>query len=309
MRSRLLLLSFGLMACAHAPSVNTEAVSPSSTRGSDASYSEALLAWKRKRLSSIAGEDGWITLVARAWLRPGDNRFGSDAKNELVLPVDRAPALAGTITLVAGTLRVKIAPGVTVLSAGQPMNEQVIADDRDQQPTLMTLGSLTMHVIKRQDRYALRVKDREHPARKTFGGLHYYPTDPSLRVRAKLSPSAAGKTLPIVNILGQTEAMPMAGTLQFSLGGVAYTLDAVREAGDDELFILFKDETAGHGTYPSGRFLYTPLPTAEGTVELDFNRAFNPPCAFTAFATCPIPPAQNRIGRRIEAGEKYEGSH
>jgi uncharacterized protein (DUF1684 family) len=185
----------------------------------------------------------------------------------------------------------------------------VLVDDRDGKPTVMRLGPLVMHVIKRGATLALRVKDRDSDARKHFAGLTYYPLDPKLRVRAHLEPAPAGKTLPIVNVLDQTEQMVCPGTLRFTLDGVAYALDAVREEGEDELFILFKDETSGNGTYPSGRFLYAKLPGPDGTTELDFNRAYSPPCGYTSFATCPLPPRQNRLARKIEAGERYEAQH
>jgi hypothetical protein len=276
---------------------------------SDATWRADLEAWKQKRLESVAGPDGWATLVARAWLRPGKNRFGSDPLGELVLPADRAPPYAGAIYLVGDQLRLAVAPGVSITIDGKPVTTITLADDRNGHPTMMKLGSLTMHVIKRQDRYALRAKDREHPIRKTFPGLTYYPLDPKLRVVAHLVPAPAGKTLPVVNILGQVEPTPTPGTLHFTLGNVGYTLDAVSEEGEDELFILFQDETAGHGTYPSGRFLYAPRPAADGSVVLDFNKAFNPPCAFTDFATCPLPPKENHLARKIEAGEKFTGHH
>ncbi len=270
-------------------------------------WRQGLAAWRQQRAESIAGPDGWITLVGRLWLSPGPNRFGSGEACELRLPQDRAPALAGTITLDGGRLHVKIAPGVPVLVDGAPIDERELADDREGKPTVLSLGSLSMRVIKRQDRYALRVKDREHPARKTFAGLAYYPIEARLRVRARLEPAPQGKTLPIVNVLGQIEPTPMAGTLRFTLDGAEHTLDALLEG--DELFVLFKDETSGHGSYPSGRFLYAPRPGPDGVVDLDFNRAFTPPCGFTDFATCPLPPKQNALPLAIAAGERYDHAH
>ena len=275
----------------------------------DAKWRAGLDEWKKQRLVSIGGEDGWVTLVGRIWLSAGANHLGSDPKSELALPADRAPAHAGTIFLEGDKLRIEVSDGVDLTSDGKPVKSMSFADDRDQKPTMFALGSLRFHVIKRQDRWALRVKDRESPARKTFAGLTYYPVDPSLRVLARLVAAPAGKTAPIVNVLGQTEQMPTPGTLHFAIAGAEYTLDAVREPGEDELFILFRDQTAGQGTYPSGRFLYTPLPAADGTVELDFNRAFTPPCGFTNYATCPLPPKQNLLSVKIEAGEKSAAHH
>jgi uncharacterized protein (DUF1684 family) len=267
------------------------------------SWEDGIAAWRARRAESIGGPTGWVTLVARSPLRAGENRIGSDAKNDVVLP--HAPPYIGSIFVEGDTLRIVTAPGVALMTDNQLVGTRTISDDRDGKPTMMTLGPLTLHVIKRQSLFALRVKDRESPARKSFHGLFYYPLDPKLHVRADFTPQKKGSTLPILNVLGQTEAMEHAGTLRFVLDGKPYALEALRESGEDELFILFKDRTSGAGSYGAGRFLYTPLPDANEKVDLDFNRAFTPPCGFTNFATCPFPPAQNVLDRKIEAGERF----
>ena len=273
---------------------------------SDGAWRVDLEAWKKERQESVAGPEGWLTLVSLGWIDEGDNLVGSDASARVRLPADRSPAQLGTLTLRADHVHGHFAAGVT--RGGEPFSDGELLDDRDgREPTVLEHGSLSMRIIKRGTRFALRVKDREHPGRKTFAGLAYYDADPKLRVRAHLVAAPAGKTLPIVNVLGQTEAMPSPGSLHFELAGTPYTLDAVVEPGDAQLFILFRDRTAGQGTYPSGRFLYTTVPDAAGNVDLDFNRAYNPPCAFTEYATCPLPPSQNRLPVAIEAGEKYAG--
>ena len=275
---------------------------------SDGVWRQSLETWKRERAESIAGPDGWLTLVSLGWIDEGDNLVGSDGSAKVRLPSDRAPAQLGTLTLAADRVHAHFGPGVT--RGGVAFTEGDLLDDRDgQEPTVLEHGSLTMRVIKRGDRFALRVKDREHPARSAFAGLAYYPATPALRLRAHLESAPAGKTLPIVNVLGQTEQMPSPGTLHFAVAGMPYTLDAVLEPGEPQLFVLFRDQTAGDDTYPSGRFVYATAPDAAGNVELDFNRAYNPPCAFTPYATCPLPPSQNRLPIRIEAGERYEGRH
>ena len=272
----------------------------------DGAWRQALETWKRERAQSIAGPDGWLTLVSLGWIDEGDNIVGAAASAKVRLPADRAPAQLGTLTLAADRVHARLGPGVT--REGTAFTEGDLLDDRDgRDPTVLEHGSLTMRVIKRGARFALRVKDREHPARSTFPGLTYYPADPALRFHAHLVAAPAGKTLPIVNVLGQTEAMPSPGTLYFSVAGTPYTLDVVIEPGEQQLFVLFRDTTAGHGTYPSGRFLYTSAPDAAGNVTLDFNRAYNPPCAFTPYATCPLPPPQNRLPIAIAAGEQYAG--
>ena len=222
---------------------------------------DGLTQFHAQRERSIGGEDGWITLVALDWIAPGDNVLGSGGRAQLKLPADRAPAVVGTLTRTGEAVHAKIASGVRVTANGAPFVEGDLADDHDGAPTVLTLGTLTMRVIKRGDRLALRVKDTDAPARRAFKGLSFFPPDPALHVKAKLV-ATPGKTLKIANVLGQNEDMPSPGTLHFTIAGKPYTLDAVKEQGDDQLFVLFRDASAGHGTYPSGRFLYVPLPSA-----------------------------------------------
>lgn len=297
----LLILALSALGCA-SPRVEAPAQR-------DPAWLESLERWHAERNDEIGGPDGWVTLVTRSWLPEGASKIGAAATNDIALPADHAPPLAGAVVREGPHLRFVAAAGVPVTVDGAPMSEFEIRDDSDGHPTVWTLGSLTFRVIKRQDRFALRVKDSAAPARTAFKGLSYYPSNPAWRLRARLEPAPPGKTLRIVNVLNQLEDMPSPGTLKFEVGGRTYELDAVSERGRAGLFLLFKDATSGHGTYPPGRFLYTDAPAADGTVELDFNRAFNPPCAFTSFATCPLAPSQNQLPLRIEAGERYEGAH
>lgn len=192
---------------------------------------------------------------------------------------------------------------------GAMKTEIDVVDDHDGHPTVWAMGSLTFRVIRRQERFALRVKDEAHPARAAFKGLSFYAPDPKLRLRARLEPAPPGKTLRIVNVLNQVEDLPSPGALIFDVGGRSYKLDAVIDRDHDGLFVLFEDATSGHGSYRPGRFLYTERPASDGSVELDFNRAFTPPCAFTTFATCPLAPSQNHLPLKVEAGERFDGPH
>ena len=169
----------------------------------------------------------------------------------------------------------------------------------------VTIGSLTLIVIERGGRYGIRLKDNESRLRKEFTSLHYFPIDASYCVTARFVPDP--KKIPILNILGQIEDMPSPGYVEFDLHGRHLRLTPVEES-PDELFFILRDLTAGKDTYGSGRFLHTPLPK-NGQVILDFNKAYNPPCAFTPYATCPLPPRENRLAVRIEAGELKYGSH
>jgi uncharacterized protein (DUF1684 family) len=275
----------------------------------DPAWLSGLEKFHHQRDKIIGGDDGWITLVGRFNLKPGFNTVGSDPGSAAVLPADRAPPLAGKFVVEAGTLSFQPAEGVDVRLEGAPVKALTVNDDTHGKPTILELGSLRMHVIKRGNAFMLRVKDREHPARVAFKGLTWYEPDPALHVKAKLEPSPPGTTIPIVNVLNMTDEQPSPGRLVFTVKGSEHTLVALKEEGQTGLFIIFKDETAGHGTYPSGRFLDTPAVQADGTVDLDFNRAYSPPCAFTTFATCPLPPKENHLPLKIAAGETYAGGH
>lgn len=294
-------LIVGLLGCA--PSA------PPNAPRNDTAWLQSLERWHAERNDEIGGPDGWVTLVTRSWLPEGASKVGSAATNDILLPADHAPPLVGTVVREGAHLRFVAAENVAVTVDGASKKEFEIRDDGNGHPTVWALGTLTFRVIKRQDRFALRVKDSAAPARASFKGLSFYPSNPAWRLRARLEAAPAGKTLRIINVLGQLEDMPSPGTLKFEVGGHTYALDAVTERGRPGLFLLFKDASSGHGTYPPGRFLYADAPAADGTVELDFNRAFSPPCAFTSFATCPLAPSQNQLSLRIEAGERYEGTH
>lgn len=275
----------------------------------DVAWLGSLDRWHAERNEEIGGKDGWLTLVTRSWLPEGASRIGADPASDIVLPSDRSPPLAGTLLRTGTTHRFVAAPGVTVTVDGAPRTELDLVDDRDGHPTVWSLGSLSFRVIRRQDRFALRVKDSAHPARAAFKGLAFYPPDPGWRLHARFEPAPPGKTIRIVNVLGQVEDMPSPGTLRFDVGGRSYHLDAVTDREQEGLFLLLKDASSGHGTYPPGRFLYTGVPASDGSVEVDFNRAFSPPCAFTSLATCPLAPKQNELPLKIEAGERFVGAH
>jgi uncharacterized protein (DUF1684 family) len=267
----------------------------------DPEWEASLKRFQTQRAESIAGPDGWLTLIGRFAIDEGLTTLGSALDGGVVLPPDRAPPQAGSLTTTATEVRFTAAADAGATLNGAPVQELVLTGEPS---PLLELGSLRMHVIKRGKQRFLRVRDREHPARANFEGLKWYPPAPQWRLRARLETADAGATTPILNVLGQTEATPLAGALLFEVDGRPQRLTALAGEGG-ELFVLFKDETSGHGSYPSGRFLDAPAPNAQGEVELDFNRAYNPPCAFTAFATCPVPPRGNALPLRIEAGERY----
>jgi uncharacterized protein (DUF1684 family) len=302
----LLALCLLLALCAACARPASKAASGASAVGG-ASYEQELEQWKAKRLASLKSDDGWLTLIGLFWLKEGENRFGSDPSNDIVLPAGKAPAFAGTLHVAGGAVKLEAQPGAGIKSEGQPVTSLALQSDADGEPTMLELGSLSFHVIRRGEKTGLRVKDRENPARADFKGTEYYPADRRWLVAARFEAYDPPKPMPIMNVLGMETEETSPGALTFEAEGRTYRLDALREKGEEQLFIIFTDGTTGHETYGAGRYLYADPPGSDGLVKLDFNKAYSPPCAFTRYATCPLPPAQNRLALRVEAGEKYAG--
>jgi uncharacterized protein len=258
----------------------------------DSSYERTITEWRQKREKSLQADGGWLTVTGLLWLKEGENRAGSDRSNDIVLP--RGPGRLGVFELGGERVTFRPADGsaATVL---KPDSDDVISQD-----------DLSMFVIHRGERYAIRLKDKQSKFRREFTGLHWYPVKPEYRVVADFVRYEKPKMITIPNILGETEQSPSEGYAAFTLNGHEYRLEPVIE--DDQLFFIFRDQTSAKETYGSGRFLYADLPKG-GKVILDFNKAYNPPCAFTPYATCPLPPPQNRLAVRIEAGELNYGDH
>jgi len=267
-------------------------------------------AWRAKRIASLKREDGWLTLVGLFWLQEGENRFGSDPKsNRIVFPDGTAPKTMGSLDLSAGTVTLRAKPEAGLTSGGQPATAMKLQTDADGQPTVLESGRIRFYVIRRGTRLGVRVKDSKNPALLAFHSIEAFPVSLAWRLEARFDPYDPPKTIPVPNILGSVENEKSPGAVVFTLGGKEYRLDAVKETGTDDLFLIFGDETNGRETYGGGRFLYAAPPGPERRVIVDFNKAYNPPCVFTPFATCPLPPSQNRLSIRVEAGEKTYGEH
>lgn len=272
-------------------------------------YVSAVNAWHAQREKRLAAEDGWLTLIGRDWLNPGENTLGTAPGSTVLLPEGTAPAKAGLFIVEGTTVRFRPLPGSGLLLNGKPATEALLKSDAEDQPDMMQAGRVRFYVIRRGDRLGIRLKDPETPARKAFHGVPRYPVDPAWRVEADFIPYATPQTRAIATVIGTSEPMTTPGLLRFKLGGREITLEPMLEDPEHpELFIIFKDGTSTHGTYPAGRFLYADMPK-NGKVILDFNRAINPPCAFSIFATCPLPPKQNFLDVDVPAGEKNPGLH
>jgi uncharacterized protein (DUF1684 family) len=265
--------------------------------------------WRQHREARLKAEDGWLAVAGLFWLDEGVNRFGSGPGNSIGLPAGAAPPVAGTFELRQGRVSVRIEPGVSVTTAGGPVMAMGLRSDDPGPPDVLKLGRLTLQVIARSGRYGIRMKDPESETRRSFSGLRWFPVRDDMRVEARFVAWPSPRTIPIPNVLGQVNDLPSPGYAEFTLAGRRLRLEPViEEPGAHELFFIFRDQTAGKETYPAGRFLYAPMPQ-DGAVVLDFNKAYSPPCAFTAYATCPLPPPQNRLPIRIEAGEKNPHGH
>lgn len=285
-------------------------MAPAAVRAPDPAYRAEIETWRAEREARLKSDGGWLQVVGLFWLKDGANSFGTDAGNVIVLPAGSAPPRAGVFELRGGKTTVRMEPAVEATVDGKPVAARELRPDVPGPADVLKLGPrLTLHVIERGGRYGIRLKDRESALLKEFTGLRWFPVQEDYRVEARFVPYASPKKIPVPNILGQVEELPSPGYAAFRIGGREVRLDPVlEEPGATELFFIFRDQTAGKQTYPAGRFLYAPMPK-DGRVTLDFNKAYSPPCAFTPYATCPLPPRQNRLPVRIEAGELRSGHH
>ncbi len=265
--------------------------------------------WRTRRLESLRREDGWLSLIGLFWLQEGENSVGSDPGNRIVLPAGKSPARIGSILLEKGSVSVRAEPESGLTADGKPVTSMPLATDAGAGPaTVLQRGSISFYAIARGSKLGVRVKDSDAETRRNFRGIETFPYDERYRVEARFEPYVPAREIAVPNVLGTVEKEPSPGALVFELDGKTYRLDPVLETGETDLFVIFGDQTNGHETYGGGRFLYA-KPAVGGKTILDFNRAYNPPCVFTPYATCPLPPKQNKLPIRVEAGEKTYGEH
>ena len=264
-------------------------------------------AWRTHRLQQLTKPDGWLTLVGLHFLKPGENTVGTAPDNAVVLA--KGPKHLGAIILEKeGRVRAVFDPGVAVQVDGLSVLSTDLRDDSRSAPTQITTGTVSLFVINRDGRKALRVKDSEAETRTHFLGLDYFPIDPSWRIEADWVPFEKPREVPIHNILGSVSPALILGKAVFKRDGHTYELLPIQEDPDGLLFFVISYLTSGDETYAAARFLYAAPPT-DGKVILDFNKAQNPPCAFTPFATCPLPPKENQLNLAVKAGEKKYRGH
>jgi uncharacterized protein (DUF1684 family) len=275
-----------------------------------ASYVQLVEAWRKNYEAKLTSDAGWLTVSGIFWLHEGENRFGSDPLNDIVLP-PTVPPLGGVFDFHAGKTTVRLGKGVQGTISGKAVESAELRPD--QKADYLVLGDLTLYVHATGARFAIRLRDKNSKVRKNFTGVKWFPIDETYRVTAKYFPYDQPKEFESQNILGDTIKVKALGYMLFTLRGQELRLEA--EAADEGpgFFIVFRDLTSGKSTYPASRFL-DPDGPKDGpggkTVELDFNKARNPPCAYNPYTTCPVPVPTNRLRVEIPAGEKmYSREH
>ena len=273
------------------------------TLAADPQHLKSVQEWRQRAEASLRRDNGWLTLAGRIEMKPGVNTFGTGKDNDIVFPEGLGPARMGTITVDGGKVKVKLAEGLKMTKDGETFTEREMGVGTEKRDWVQ-MGRASFHVIERNGRYILRLADKESEVRKRFGGRVWYDVKGEYLVPAKFVAYDTPRKIPIVNVIDEVTDVDAPGYVEFKLNGKTHRLDVVGD--DDGLFFVFRDATAGETTYGPGRFLYVDKKPKPGEpFKLDLNRAYNPPCAFSEFTTCPLPPKQNILKVKIEAGEKY----
>lgn len=263
--------------------------------------------WHEERVTSLKGPTGWLNIAGLFWLKEGINTFGSAPANDVVFPEGKIADRAGLFIVKNGVVTLDAVPQSDIKVNNEIITKHIVFDPDSAKAVVMKHSSLQWFVIKRDTKLGIRLRDFESKSLEDFTGIERFPVDMKWRREATFIPTE-GRTIEITNILGQTTPQPSPGKVVFTIDDKEYTLDALDEGGD-EYFMIFGDLTNTKETYGAGRYVYIPKPGPDGKTVIDFNKAYNPPCAFTEFATCPLPPVQNRMNVAVPAGEKNYGHH
>ncbi len=255
--------------------------------------------WKETRMEELKSKDGYLNLAGLYWLEEGEHTFGSGSSNAVVFPND-FPSTSGVLIVQEGKVSVEnLADGIRIDS--DSTTSSLVFDLEKEVRKEMSYDSYVWYVIERQGDIGIRLKDLDHPALSKEIGIKFFDYNPKLQVQANFSRYTTSKKLRIDNILGHQFEFDIEGQLQFQVGEKSYTLEPMQDERD--FFVIFSDETSAIETYGSGRYIHVPWPDESGKTMIDFNQSYNPPCAFSDFATCLIPPPENRLAFRIDAGE------
>lgn len=268
-------------------------------------YLEEIKKWDQRRIERLKAPDGWLNLIGRSWLKQGVNKFGSAKDNDVIIESDKVPAHMGEFILKDSIVIMKVYDRVQVFLNGNPVKEITMIDDQKKDMTVFEYGSIRWNLIIRGDKYGIRFRDLESPLVKNFKGIERFPVNEDWKLTANYEAYNPPKKIFVPNVLGQIEEELSPGAVVFEKDGKTFRIDAIIEG--DKLFLIIADETSGIETYGGGRFMYVDKPDSTGKIILDFNKAYNPPCVFTKYATCPLPPEQNYLKLKITAGEKNYG--
>jgi len=276
------------------------------TKGSP-EYLKEIKNWDDYRLERLKADDGWLNLVGRTWLKQGKNKFGSAKDNDVLIESEKVPEYMGVFIFEDSTVTMKVADGVEILLDGNAVKEVKMIGDESEKMTVFQHGSIKWNLIIRDTLYGIRFRDLESEFVNTFEGIERFPVNEDWRIEATYEEYNPPKTIYVPNVLGQVIEEPSPGAIVFEKNGKSYRIDAI-DAGK-RLWFIFADETTGEETYGGGRFLYSDKADTNGIVIVDFNKAYNPPCVLTKFATCPMPPKENYLSLEITAGEKTYGNN
>jgi uncharacterized protein (DUF1684 family) len=275
----------------------------------DNEFYKQVQAWHERRINSLKSETGWLSLAGLYWLKQGANTFGSARDNDIIFPED-TPKYMGTITLQDSIVTLSVNDSVPVMNDSVRVTQMQLINDNDENPTDLSYDKYTWYIIKRQDKYGIRLKNREHPRLKNFTDIERYPVDIKWRIKARLQKYDPPKDIKVTNVLGQVEELPCPGKLVFEIDGQPYSIDPFPTSNGKRYWIIFGDATNEIETYGGGRYLYIDAVDENGETYIDFNQCYNPPCAFTPYSTCTLPPRQNILPVKVTAGEKsWQGSN
>ena len=292
-----------LIACA---ALSTSCKRPAELVPDRAAYIQSVEQWQQDRLEGLKSKSGWLNLAGIYWLQEGSQTIGSDPSNDIVFP-ERAPAFLGVLTLEGEEVHLQVQEGVELFYEGEAVQELNLRYETSGKPSYLTHGDFAWYIMKRHTSLAVRLRDYRNPAIEALDHIPSYPIDPDYLVEAQLEPFPEARTMTVnTPFQDYTQEYQCPGELHFELQGQKLSLLPF-ESGDS-YFIILSDETTALETYGGGRFMYA-TPDSTGRILLDFNKAYNPPCAVTPFAACPMPPRENHLPIRIEAGEKVIGKH
>jgi uncharacterized protein len=297
MRKILVLLSIMALSCSDKKTITAE---------EREAHRNEINTWHAKRLKEVKAPNGWLNLIGLYWLEPGVNTFGSGSDNALVFSNTSLPAKAGHFLLQGDTVTLIAEKAVVIKNEADTIQNEIVFNAATKTSRVLEYGTIRWNIIKRDEKVGVRVRDLASKAVTDFKGVERFPVDINWRLPARFEKGDSLRTIEVTNIIGQTVAQPSPGTIVFTVNDVEHRLDVME--GNEEFFIVFADATTGTETYGGGRFIYVKKPDAEGNTIIDFNKAYNPPCVFSPYATCPLPPPQNHLKLKVVAGEKAFGS-